>query len=55
MNKKVIEKRCSNCTFNYIQNRTYRDMCNKNKYALVIPDNVINWIALFGCVSWKKA
>jgi hypothetical protein len=38
MNKKVIEKRCSNCTFNYIQNRTYRDMCNKNKYALVIPD-----------------
>jgi hypothetical protein len=53
MKTKPEEMKCSNCKFNYIQYRTYRDMCRKGTQEFVIPDDVLNWILVFGCASWK--
>jgi hypothetical protein len=48
------EKRvCSTCVFHDSNYRMYREYCEEYGVPLLLSDEVINWIILFGCASWK--
>jgi hypothetical protein len=48
------KKHCDTCIYHAIHSPTYRDICDKEKNELIIPDAVMNWIKSFGCASWKE-